>query len=136
MNVIVSNKYQTLLSNLNIDVIKNVNGVYSVDDLAVQFRNFFYNKMILDITALEDYEDVNTIQRLSVALDMAKVILLLDDSPKVNSARYLSSLVSMGIYNFTKNVWNSRKICMRTYCGRRRKPCLGGSSLRGQICGI
>ena len=105
MNVIVSNKYQTLLSNLNIDVIKTINGVFTVDDLAVQFRNFFYNKMILDVTALEDYEDVNTIQRLSVALgDMGKVILLLDDSPKVNSARYLSSLVSMGIYNFTKNV--------------------------------
>lgn len=104
MNVIVSNKYQTLLSNLNIDVIKTINGVFTVDDLSVQFRNFFYNKMILDITALDNYEDVNTIQKLSVALDMGKVILLLDDSPKVNSARYLSQLVSMGIYNFTKNV--------------------------------
>ncbi|MBE6155911.1 MAG: hypothetical protein E7164_04060 [Firmicutes bacterium] len=104
MNVIVSNKYQTLLSNLNIDVIKNINGVFSVDDLAVQFRNFFYNKMILDLTALENYEDINTIQRLSVALDMNKVILLLDDSPRVNSAMYLSQLVSMGIYNFTKNL--------------------------------
>ena len=104
MNVIVSNKYQTLLSNLNIDVIKNINGVFSIDDLAVQFRNFFFNKMILDITALENYEDINTIQKLSVALDMNKVILLLDDSPRVNSAMYLSQLVSMGIYNFTKNV--------------------------------
>ncbi len=104
MNVIVSNKYQTLLSNLNIDVIKNINGVFTVEDLAVQFKNFFFNKMILDITALENYEDINTIQRLSVALDMSKVILLLDDSPKVNSAMYLSQLVSMGIYNFTKNI--------------------------------
>ena len=104
MNVIVSNKYQTLLSNLNIDVIKNINGIFSVDDLAIQFKNFFFNKMILDITALENYEDINTIQKLSVALDMNKVILLLDDSPKVNSAMYLSQLVSMGIYNFTKNI--------------------------------
>ena len=104
MNVIVSNKCQTLLSNLNIDVIKNINGVFTVEDLAVQFKNFFFNKMILDITALEDYEDINTIQQLSVALDMNKVILLLDDSPKVNSTVYLSQLVSMGIYNFTKNV--------------------------------
>lgn len=104
MNVIVSNKYQTLLSGLNIDVIKNINGVFSVNDLAIQFKNFFFNKMILDITALENYEDINTIQTLSVALDMNKVILLLDDSPKVNSAVYLSQLVSMGIYNFTKNI--------------------------------
>ena len=35
---------------------------------------------------------------------MNKVILLLDDSPRVNSAMYLSQLVSMGIYNFTKNL--------------------------------
>ena len=104
MNVIVSNKYQYLLANLNIDVIKSINGVFSVEDLASQFRNFFYNKMILDITALEKYDDINTIQELSVAIDMNKVILLLDDSPKVNSSVYLSSLVSMGIYNFTKNV--------------------------------
>lgn len=104
MNVIVSNKYQTLLSGLNIDVIKNINGVFSVEDLAVQFKNFFFNKMILDITALENYEDINTIQKLSVALDMSKVILLLDDSPKVNSGVYLSQLVSIGIYNFTKNI--------------------------------
>lgn len=104
MNVIVSNKYQTLLSGLNIDVIKNINGVFSVDDLAIQFKNFFFNKMILDITALEDYDDINTIQKLSVALDMNKVIFLLDDSPRVNSALFLSQLVSMGIYNFTKNV--------------------------------
>ena len=104
MNVIVSNKYQTLLANLNIDVIKNLSGVYTVEDLSFQFKNFFFNKMILDITALEDYENINTIQKLSVALDMSKVILLLDDSPKVNSPVYLSQLVSMGIYNFTKNI--------------------------------
>ncbi|MBR4231565.1 MAG: hypothetical protein IKR74_05400 [Bacilli bacterium] len=104
MNVIVSNKYKTLLANLDIDVIKNLSGVYTVEDLSFQFKNFFFNKMILDITALENYEDINTIQRLSVAIDMSKVILLLDDSPKVNSPVYLSQLVSMGIYNFTKNV--------------------------------
>lgn len=104
MNVIVSNKYQALLSNLNVDVIKNINGVFSVDSLANQFKNFFYNKLILDITALENYEDINTIQRLSIKFDMNKVILLLDDSIIVNSASYLSSLVSMGVYNFTKNI--------------------------------
>ena len=37
-------------------------------------------------------------------MDMSKVILLLDDSEIVNSPRYLSQLVSMGIYNFTRNV--------------------------------
>ena len=34
---------------------------------------------------------------------MEKIILLLDDSPETNSSEYLSKLISMGIYNFTKN---------------------------------
>lgn len=104
MNVIVSNKYQTLLGTLNIEVIKSVNGEFSVQDLVNQFGNFFYNKMIIDITSIKNYEDVNIMRELSMNFNVNNIILLLDDSPKVNSAMYLSQLVSVGIYNFTRNV--------------------------------
>ena len=104
MNVIISNKYQTLLGTLNIDVIKSINGEFSVQDLVNQFSNFYYNKMIIDITAIKNYENVNTMKELSMNFEMDKVIILLDDSPIVNSSMYLSQLVSVGIYNFTKSV--------------------------------
>lgn len=104
MNVIISNKYQALLANLDIDVIKSINGEFTVDELVAQFANFYYNKMIIDITAIKGYQDINVIQNLSVNFDMSKVILLLDDSETVNSPMYLSQLVSMGIYNFATNV--------------------------------
>ena len=104
MNVIVSNKYQTLLGNLDIDVIKSINGVFTVEELVAQFSSFYYNKMIIDITAINGYEDINVIQTLSVNFDMNKIILLLDDSSTVNSPMYLSQMVSMGIYNFTNDV--------------------------------
>ena len=104
MNVIVSNKYAAMLSNLNIDLIKSIQGEFEVDELVAQFDNFFFNKMILDITAIKGYQNIETIQRLSFGMDMSKVILLLDDSEVVNSRQYLSELVSMGIYNFTKNI--------------------------------
>ncbi|MBR4693495.1 MAG: hypothetical protein IKP07_01675 [Bacilli bacterium] len=104
MNVIVSNKYAAMLSNLNIDLIKSIQGEFQVDDLIAQFDNFFFNKMILDITAIVNYQDITQIQRLSFGMDMSKIILLLDDSPAVNSPQYLSELVSMGIYNFTRNI--------------------------------
>ena len=104
MNVIVSNKYQTLLGTLNIPVIKTINGVFSIRDLVNQFSNFYYNKMIIDVTAIKDYENVQTMRELSINFPMEKVILLLDDSPKVNSSLYLSQLVSVGIYNFARNV--------------------------------
>ena len=104
MNVIVSNKYQAMLATLDIDVIKNINGEFTPSELASQFNNFFYNKLILDITAIKDYKQIGTIQEISVNFDMNKVILLLDDSEEVNAPMYLSQLVSMGIYNFTRNI--------------------------------
>jgi len=104
MNVKVVNKYASLLVNLEVDFIKSVEGEFTPEEIILQFSTFFYNKMILDITAIKDYQDITKIQELSVNLDMSKVILLLDDSEVVNSPRYLSQLVSMGIYNFTRNV--------------------------------
>lgn len=103
MNVIVANRYQSLLQGLNIDIIKQMVGEFEVDDIISTFQNFFYQRMILDITAIKNYKDVKTLQKLSISLDMDKVILLLDDSPESTSPDYISKLVSMGIYNFTKN---------------------------------
>ncbi len=104
MNVIVSNKYQTLMGTLSIDVIKSINGEFSIQDLANQFSNFFFNKIIIDVTAIKNYEDISTMRELAINFDRDKIILLLDDSPVVNSSMYLSQLVSVGIYNFTRNV--------------------------------
>ena len=104
MNVIVSNKYQSLLASLNIDVIKSINGEFTVDELISQFQSFYFNKMIIDITAIKGYEEITVMQNLSVNFDMSKVILLLDDSEKVNSPIYISQLISMGIYNFASDV--------------------------------
>lgn len=104
MNVIIANKYKNMLKSLNIEVIKSMEGVFNVDDLINTFSNFYYEKMILDITAINNYTDLDNLQKLSVNLDMNKVILILDDNSESESSAYLSKLVSMGIYNFTRNV--------------------------------
>ena len=104
MNVIVSNKYQNMLATLDIDVIKSINGEFEVEELANIFTNFYFNKMIIDVTAIKGYQNIKNIQKLSVNFDPNKIILLLDDSAMVNSGSYLSALVSMGIYNFTRNI--------------------------------
>ena len=104
MNVIISNKHQATLEMLDIDVIKSLNGEFDVDDIISQFQNFFFQRMIIDITALKNYKDIKTLQKLSISLDMDKVILLLDDSVDDGTGEFLSKLVSMGIYNFTRNV--------------------------------
>ncbi len=106
MNVIVANRYSAMLSSLSnkIDLIKTIDGEFQVEELIAQFENFFFNKMVLDITSISGYQDISQIQKLSFGMDVSKVILLLDDSPVVNSPQYLSELVSMGIYNFTRNI--------------------------------
>lgn len=104
MNVIVANKYRDALATLDIDIIKKLDGEFSVEEIVETFKNFFFQRMILDITALKNYKDVKTLQKLSLALDMDRLILLLDGSAEVMEPEYLSDLISMRIYNFTMNV--------------------------------
>ena len=104
MNVIISNKNSALLENLGIDVIKEMHGEFDVDEIISTFQNFFYQRMILDITAIKNYTDITNLQKLSMSLNTEKLILLLDGTDQTSSSAFISNLVSMGIYNFTKNV--------------------------------
>ena len=101
MNVIIANEAKEMLSTLDIDVIKSVDGVHTADEIVDMFKNFFYARMILDITAIKDYEDITNIQKISIGLDADKIILLLPNNEASTSSSYLSKIISMGIYNFT-----------------------------------
>ena len=78
MDTVIANKYSDILSTLNIEVSKKLEGVYEVDEIISTFGNYFFNKMFLDITAIKDYKDLNNLQKLSMSINMDKVILLLD----------------------------------------------------------
>ena len=104
MNVIVANKYQLLLENLGIDIIKEITGEFDVDEIISTFQNFFYQRMILDITAIKGYKDIKNLQKLSISLNMDKVILLLDGTDETTNPSFISQLISMGIYNFARDV--------------------------------
>lgn len=103
MNVIIANKYKDELSNLDIDIIKKLDGEFDVDTIIDTFANFYFNKMILDITAIKDYFNIAVIQKLSASLDASKIILFLTDDPRINNS-YLSKVISLGIYNFTRDI--------------------------------
>ncbi len=103
MNVIVSNLNKEKFASLNVDVIKSISGEFSSDEIVQVFSNFFFNRMFLDITSIENYNNINNIQKLSIGLDVSKIILYIGDDPSVNNSAYISRLISMGIYNFAKN---------------------------------
>ncbi len=104
MNVIISNEAKDLLNQLDIDVIKSIDGVHSADEIVEMFKNFFYARMILDVTAIKDYDDITNLQKISMELDADKIILLLPNNEISTSNSYLSKIISMGIYNFTTNL--------------------------------
>lgn len=104
MNVIITNRYKSMIQNLEIDIIKEMNGEFEVEEIISTFKNFFFQRMILDITAIKNYNDIKNLQKLSISLDMDKVILLLDNTPESSSREYQSNLISIGIYNFTRNL--------------------------------
>lgn len=104
MNVIVANTQQNVLSNLDTDVIKSITGSYSAYEIVGMFKNFFFNKMVLDVTAIKDYTNISNYQTLATGLDSDKIIYFLPENSSVCTASFLSTLVSMGIYNFTSNI--------------------------------
>ncbi len=104
MNVIVGNEQQDLLTNLDIDIIKSISGTYDVNELVSMFKDFFFSKMILDVTAINQYKDIHTYEVLAQGLDVQKIIFLLPDKSSLCTPNFLSHLISLGIYNFTSKV--------------------------------
>ena len=103
MNVLVVNQQENILSPLNIEIIKTLRGTFSADEIISSFTNFFFARMIIDITALQQSEDIVTYQKLSIGLPIDKVILLIPPTSQVANNFFLSKLISMGYYNFTTN---------------------------------
>ena len=85
MNVMVVNKFKDLILSLNIDVMKTMEGVFNVDEIIDTFANFYYDKMILDITAIRDYQNIDNLQKLAMNINMENVVILLDNTPATSS---------------------------------------------------
>lgn len=103
MNIIVANKYRDLINGSGIEILKEINGVFKVSEIANSFSSIFYNKIIIDATALENYPKGEVLRELANKFDSQKLILFIppDDAPPMN---FLSFLVSINIYNFTDNI--------------------------------
>jgi len=102
MNVLVTNKKEDELSSLQVEVSKVLRGEYDVDEIVSQFANFFFMKMVLDVTAMKNYKDIVNYQKLSIGLPVDKIVLFLADEPEINDPNFISKLISMGFYNFGK----------------------------------
>ena len=97
MNVIVANEqHGNLMSNLDIDVIKSLNGEYESSEIVDMFKSFFYSRMILDVTALKNNDDLNSYSTLINGLDANKIIFLLPAGSQLCTPSFLSKLIDIG----------------------------------------
>ena len=104
MNVIVANKQQNDLASLDIDIIKSLTGSYNASEIVEMFKSFFYSKMIIDVTAINNCDQLESYEVLAKGLDPNKIIFLLPEGSKLCTPNFLSVLISYGIYNFTTNL--------------------------------
>ncbi len=104
MNVIIANEQQQSLSALDIDIIKTVTGSYEAREIVEMFKNFFFNKMILDVTSIKGYDNPDNYQVLAQQLDPEKVVLYIPENSKLCTATFLSRIITYGLYNFTTNI--------------------------------
>lgn len=102
MNIIIKNKNR-VIDNVQIEVLKTLTGEFERKDLEEKLVNLTFNKVIIDITAIKNYYDKTSLFYFLSYFDTNKVIILLDDSPLVNSPEFLTSLIDKGYYNFTRN---------------------------------
>lgn len=104
LNVIIENERRDELSNLDIDVIKKTDGQFDAAEIISVFRTFYFDKMIIDVTAIKDFVNPDNLIKIGEALDPNKIILFLPKIQDVSSQVYLAQLVKAGMYNFTNNV--------------------------------
>ena len=103
MNVLVLNEQQNQLQSIEVDIIKSVTGKFEASEIVNMFKDFFFNKMILDVTALNHYEDPTTYKNIVDGINPDKVIFYLPEGSELCTSGFLSRLINFGIYNFTTN---------------------------------
>lgn len=104
MNVIVANKYRNELKNIGIDVSGVIEGTFNSFQIVSAFRNYYYERIILDITSINGYENISTLinelKNIFSILDPNKTILLIENTPEFNNNTLKNYLVDLKIYNY------------------------------------
>ena len=97
MNIVIENLNSNIINGISIATIKRLSGVYDVGTLFNEISSLTYEKAIIDITAINNYTDINTLKSLISFVKSDKLILVI--SKDNVSDEYLKSIIEIGIYN-------------------------------------
>lgn len=97
MNIVIENLNSNIIDSIYIATIKRLSGVYDVGTLFNEISALTYEKAIIDITAINNYNDINTLKSLISFIKPENLILVIN---KDNiSIEYLNIIIELGIYN-------------------------------------
>lgn len=103
MYTVVSNEQDSKLSNLDIDIVKSTKGLYTPYEMVEMMSVYFYDKMVLDVTAMKNYTDIKQYEELAKQIEPDKVVLFIPEGNSICTPAFMAQLISLGIYNFTTN---------------------------------
>ena len=103
MNIAIKNENINVMNFLDVEIIKTLDGSFTKEDLEKELINFYYNKVILDITAIKNYYDQDTLFNFLSYWEPSRIILVLNNTEFCNNPAFLKKLVEKGYYNFSKN---------------------------------
>ncbi len=104
MIVVISNKLKEVVESSKIGDTdyKYAQGYYSATDCIRTLSKLEFDYLILDITALKDAFQLSVWKDFRDFFDPTKTIILLEQTKSYSNAEFLSMLITMGFYNFTK----------------------------------
>lgn len=97
MNIVIENLNSNIINGISIATIKRLSGVYDVGTLFNEISPLTYEKAIIDITAINNYTDINVLKSLISFIKSDKLILVISKDNVTDE--FLKSIIEIGIYN-------------------------------------
>lgn len=97
MNIVIENMNESIINSIGISNAQVFKGVYDVTQIFGQISALQYEKVIIDITALNNYTDIQVFKSLLSFIPSEKIILVMTEQ-NVN-VDYLKALIEIGVYN-------------------------------------
>lgn len=101
MNIVIENLNENIINSIGISNASVYKGVFDVTQIFGQISAMQYEKVIIDITALNNYSDINSIKSLLSFIPGDKIILVMNEQNVTPD--YLKTIIESGLYNIAYN---------------------------------
>lgn len=103
MIIVISNKLKSVVEQSDINELgcKYTVGCFSVDTYIKNIHSYNIDYLIVDVTAIQDYNEPEPWKKLKNFFNPDKTIILLEDGKFYSNVKFLTMLSKIGFYNFT-----------------------------------